>query len=249
MARRKIDRPFYDLIVQAYRETDQPYTVARLVSERSGSGIAPKTAKIAWDHGWPDKGFEPIKHLFEREQREARIRKAALDQEKARRERLAFQQKAVEQAAGTRAQESQLIDLSRATALQATAIGAQLVQSGRALAEQIDRRILRGLKSGPKDPAYLAPEESMRYLQRLGLLLNRISMFSLRTVQLERLILGDPTMPVETITTETEMTVEEATIRLEAGLRVLEDVRKHGGLTVIDGGLKEPIIGQKVEVG
>jgi hypothetical protein len=243
MPRRKITQSFYDSLVDAFREAESPYKAAQL------AGVAPQTARTAWDRGWPKQGFESIKIRFEREKQEARIKKAALDQEKARRERLAAQQQALEQAAGARAQEGQLVDLSRATALQAAAIGAQLVQSARALAEHVDKRMRRAQKAGPKDNDYLSPEDAMLYLQRLGLLLNRISAFSLRTVQLERLVLGEPSLPAETITAQTEMTVEEATIRLEAGMRVLEDVKKHGGLTVIDGGLKDPVIGQKVEAG
>ena len=51
------------------------------------------------------------------------------------------------------------------------------------------------------------------------------------------------------ITTQSEMTIDEAAARIEMAQHALNSARRVGGLTVIDGGQKTPAIGKLVDSG
>jgi hypothetical protein len=232
----------YNRVLEAYREDpSHPYTVARRAE------VDPRTAIKAWELGWPKKGLEPIRTVFAREQQKARaeiLAKQATNKAVLLKER----EDAVAQAAKARAEEGQMVAWARGSALQAMTVAVSLAVSARKLAGQVKQQIDALAELAPGDPSYLTASQGLTTLQRIADLLAKIDSVAATSMQMERLHLGQPTnITANVITSQTEMTIEEAAARIEMAQKALEGARRVGGLTVIDGGLKEPVIGKKVE--
>jgi hypothetical protein len=212
------------------------------------AGVGHRTIKKAWREGWPEKGFGPIKEVFEREQQRARAR--LMSEIAARRDQtMAEKEKAIEHAARARAQEGQLVDLARVSCLQALANARALVQPTKDLADRLQKQILEAAGKPSKDSKGLTIQTSLGLLQKVANLQGKILSNARIAMEMERLHLGEPTQTVNVITTQSEMTLDEASARIQMANRALESARRSGGLTVIDGGIDEPVIGKVVSKG
>lgn len=230
----------YESLVNAWREfPTNPTKVAQMAN------VAYRTAVKAWELGWPKKGMEPIKTLFAREQQQARA--AILARQAAKKAGLLKERDdAIKQAALVRAQEGQMVGLARGSALQAMTVSAQLAGTARKLGERAKVKLEAELAKEPDDPTGLTASAAVSMLDRLSTLMVKINGQARATMELERLHLGQPTETINIITSQSEMTVDEVEARIESATRALSNARRVGGLTVIDGGLKTPVIGKLV---
>ena len=243
MAGKMLTKDKYEQLVAAFRETpDRPYTVCKKV------GVTGRTAIKAWEVGWPQKGYEPIKTVMQREQVKARAEIIAQQASK-KAFLLKEREDAIAHAAQSRAQEGQMVGLARGGALQAMTVSVNLAGSARKLASQVKAKIDALAELDPTDPLSLAPAAGLQMLHRLAELMQKINQIAETSMRMERLHLGEPTQVVgHVITSQTEMTIDEAGARIEMAQKALDNARRVGGLSVIDGGLSKPVIGKLITV-
>jgi hypothetical protein len=241
MARRKITEDLYNRLLDEFRkDPDHPYSVA------PKAGVDPRTAIKAWELGWPKKGMEPVKTVMQREQIKAR---ALLMGEHAAKKAIVLKERedAIKQAAESRAQEGQMVNLARGSSAQALTVAVNLAMAARKLADQVKAKVIELANLDPKEPTSLTPTQGLVMLTRIADLQQKINSTALSAMQMERLHLGQPmNIMAGVITSQTEMTIEEASARIEMANQALEGARRVGGLTVIDGGMNHPLIGKEV---
>lgn len=239
-ARKGITKEKYDRIVAALREhPDHPYTAARLAE------ADPRTVLRAWEKGWPRRGMPAVKGLFEEEQAKARAEmQAEIEAKRAMSQK--EKEDMVAQAARARAEEGQLVTLNRASALQATAVAASLSTSARKLGQKIKEKLEELSELQVSDKNSPSASVGINLLERVTGLQARALRLARESMELERLHLGQPTNITQQLT-DSEMTMEEAAARIESARKAIEGARRAGGLKVIDGGLKTPVVGKKVD--
>jgi len=245
MGRRAITEDVWQDLVDGWRQNPHSASAAARYA-----GTTAKTAQKAWENGFPQKGWIPVKIIMEQEKVKARA--MLLAEEAAR---TAVQQKeredAIKQAAQTRVQEGQIVQVLRGTSLAAVSEGAQLASAARQLAAWVQAQmklILDSIANGSTtaEAAGLTVEKALARLDRISVIMERIARFALTAMQAERLHMGEPMEIVKLHGADVEMTLEEAELRLEAAQAALSDAREYGGLRIIDGGLSAPQLGVRV---
>lgn len=241
MGRKAITQGVYDRITQGFRDDApnyRPVTVAKAI------GVDPATAVKAWKHGWPRRNWVPIRETIQQEQVQAR---ALLLAEQAAKKTVRDKELADAQAQATasQAQEGKLVNITRGSALQCLAASALITTQARALAELIKSRIEHQAKLPPTDAMALTANSGLVLLDKIATTLSKIVHLSHQAMVMERLHLGQPgALPAGP--NLGDMTMEEADVRLDVARQALEKAKDVGGLKVIDGGIKEPVIGKRV---
>jgi len=243
MGRRKFTETDYNRLIEAFRADAphfRPFTASRLAA------CDPKTAKRGWDTGWPSRDWEPIKAIFDREKLAAR---ALLDKQNAKaqeqKDLATTRKKASAQGASTTAKEGKIVELARVGALQALAGGIRLLPQLRNLAEHITAELEFDTQRDKKDPMHLSARQGISLAAQLVKLQKDIIGLSHEAMVMERLHLGKPT---EITSTVGELTLEECEDRIVAANAEVQRAKELGGLEVIDGGLKAPVIGKAVNL-
>lgn len=231
------------------------------------AGVSPKTAEKAWRRGWPGQGLAPIETIIAEEQRAARAlieqqRKAALAKEQLEKEN------ARKDAELALQQEGQMVRLGRAATLQLTANTAVLAQQVGKMREALEQRFALELQKmqlwteyeaslltpNPKpkpvlDKPALHLDHLLHLLNRTGDYTGKVLDNARKVMEMERLILGEPTNIIGLANASSqasrEISLEEADIRREAANRAIDGAKAAGGLTVIPGGKVLPRVGQR----
>jgi len=216
MARRPIQREFYDNLLKAFR--DAPGNGAHAARK---AGCDQRTAKRAWEKGWSPgiPWARPIKHLIEEEREEARAAQRRLEERKDA-EAAEERGKAREDAVQSLVQEGQMIRLGRSNALGALASIAQMLPAMRVVGEKMRDKILAGeeidLKMG------------MRLHRDFGMTVRNLATAAQILVESERQHKGEPSAVIG-VQMDGEITVDEA-LREMAEVSELYELAKRRGL-------------------
>jgi len=239
MGRKAITQEIYDALIEGWRLNQENAAAAGRYA-----GADYRTAQKAYDEGWPRRGWEPIRLVIERDMQKAR---AAMLAEAAAKAAAEEKQRddAAKQAAQSRAQEGQMVNLSKGTALQALSTSAQLAAGARALAGLVSKRLQAEAQVPDGDPKQMTAGQGTYLLHRVADTMMKINGLAHEAMVMERLHLGEPGQ-IMAMKSHTEMTMEEAEMRIAAASQALEQAKRVGGLRVIDGGMKEPVLGKRV---
>lgn len=221
MARRAITTDFYSRLLAAFRDTPGNATAAG-----RKAGCDQRTAKRAWEIGWPTHTWaRPIREVLRDEQVAARAQRQ--DRQDAAADMAAQElAKAQQEAIAARSQIGDILAGARGTAIAVLAAAGHLVPGIQKLSEHL----LAALSK--KDAlAKLEPGDAMALLERYTRLVHKAAETSHLAMQMERLHLGLPT----DILGLTDMTLEEAVREIESGYQQLETAKQRG-LIVIPGG-------------
>jgi len=201
-----------------------------------------RTAKRAWHLGWPGRVFsplyagQPMKEIVEQEQVVARGRMKELEAETARlqaalesRRKADLTDKARNDATESRVAEGQMVRLARGAATQL--LGTLMRQA--AGASKIGARIQQELDKMASDTVrLLTPADVERMVRMTATLtgsLRQINDAAARSMEMERMLLGEPTKIIGIQLQD--MTTEEAERRVAAASRALSKARLMGLLS------------------
>lgn len=216
MARRKIDQQLYDSLLKAYRIKPENHAHAAKFG-----GCDRRMAKRAWEKGWDHSPWAtPIEQVLKEEQLAARAemaKRVETDYDKVVEER----EKAFAEAVKTRAQEGELVKMSRATAINVLAKGIKLLQTGSILVETIEESLKdmqQAADRGEEMPMH--PLQAIRLLRQVAGFVNQGVSVGDAAMRLERLRLGEPEQILGI--QDADMSVEDAL----AEIREAEAARK-----------------------
>lgn len=234
------------------------------------TGATWRTAKKAWESGWPRKRFPAIKDVLEAEKEQARLQLRTDLAARARKEQLDHDD-AVKQALRSREQEGQMVQLTRGQSMQTLTVAVELSSSARALAPILQDFIgsegeklvewtayERGVRAGRIDlddkkarpkmarPAMTA-NDGLRMLSTIADLNEKIVHTARQAMEMERLHLGDPTNIIGIAATTREMTMDEAHARLAAANLAMAAMERNNGAMTMDAGIELPTVGELVD--
>lgn len=242
MPRKTLTEDDYDSMILAFQK-DAPhyrhYTAAQYCN------VDAKTLKKAWEHGYPSKKWKPIKEVIEAIQ--TKNRQKTLEEVTARRESVKKAQNDQEVAlAKALGQETQIATLSRGGALTILAASTSLIPTARLLADAAKRQIEAALV-GEDGEAKMSATQAVTLLERLATCQSKIVAMSKQSLELERLV-GEKldAIPAK-IERKEELTLEEAELRLNAGLAILNQAKITAGSSH-SGALNEPKVGRRAKV-
>lgn len=223
-------------LVEAFRT--QP---GRFLPAAKAAGISPFTAKRYWLQGHPDapdQRAKPISQLLDEERLAARARMVELEKQvdtlaveleaKRRQEQSKLAQK---DATDTRVQEAQMIRMARGAASGLLVTLTNLSKG----AAQVGVRVAKNLNRIANDPADMSQDQLVEMVRTIGALttaLRQANDASRQAMEMERLLLGEPTAIIGHAHL-TEVSVDEAERRIQAGLRALQRAKDRG--LVVDG--------------
>lgn len=237
MGRRALTEDIYDRLLETFRRVgNHPHEVGRAV------GVDYRTAVRAWTLGWPKKKLESIQQVIEREQLYARAEiQAKVRERQAVEDRK--RQEASENAAKARAQEGQMVQLARVSALQALTVESQLVSSARQLSTMLKERVDKMFAAyeedkkvqasgGPEASVPIGLMEGVQYMERIARAMTTINHAAHEAMQMERLHFGAPSVVVGVtgMADPSEMTVAELNARAATVLDALSVAAAAGGL-------------------
>lgn len=231
MARILISQEQYDLMVEAFRE--QPGNASHAGRK---AGCTHHTAKRAYERGYPDRGWIPIKEIVQKEAdaaRAARERAYATQTAEAAevqndlhlarlKQELEEKEQARQDAIRTRKEEGQVIRAMRGVA------GSSLAMLGQINAGGIEyaKRMRQALESG-KDPdtgAVLTLKQQAEMHRIFARAAKDAAAVAKAAIECERLIMGQPTEIIGI--SAASMTEEDALHVLEVGQRAMERTQK-----------------------
>lgn len=204
-------------------------------------------AARGWEFGWLRQysWARPIEIVLAEEKLAARAeieRQQAEIRKKTDEEREQARQNAVK----ARAQEGQMVQLSRTTSLQAAGLATQLMANARAIAGVAGKKILDGIFTAgdPKqpplaDPLY-SPQEMMEFVEQIADLGKVTVALSHEVMEMERLHLGDPSvvigLEVGGSAIRPDMPMDEVLTRARSAVAAIQRATGGSGLTVLPGG-------------
>lgn len=233
--RRRIKQETYDALVEAYRKVGANHAAAS-----REVGCHRNTARKAWSKGWPEHDLDPIAHVIEVEQIQARAeleseeaqQRAELEQRIAEGDALAKEQ-ARRDAIKARAEEGRLVRGTRVNVIALVENSRELLEGYKTLAPKV-KRILADMDEGEIDV-----ERAANILWRIATSARAASNAAMTVLQAERLLLGQPTEIVG-VKDADDMDEDEALRELEQAAAAAERHRKRklrkGDLTVYQGG-------------
>lgn len=241
MASHVIPEEVYQKLVEGFRISPGNYAGAAQFA-----GVNPRTAKAYWENGLPQKGRPPIAESIRLEQEHARARLQELQLETERlaaeieaRRRADDKSKALEDVNQSRVQEAQMIRMARGAA---TGLLVTLTSLSKGAA-RIGGKVQKGLEEMAQDPKPLSPGEMVnltRLVQNLTGSLRQANDAAARAMEMERLLLGEPTSIIGHMHLA-DATQEEAERRINAALKALERAKARGiTLTVVGSGPADP---------
>lgn len=223
MARRPITQELVDGLVTGFRESPGNASHAARVAK-----CDPRTARKAWEVGWPNCVFlsgKSIERLF---QEEAQAARALLQREDEQKRAMAQKERdeARKQAIEARKQEGQIVTLARTSCLQALTVASQLNSGARLLAGFIKLRLDAELAKKDNDPTKMQPEVVVQWLGKISSITSNIIQTAHQAMVMERLHLGEPTDIIGLQAIRDDMAMEEAEARLLAAQQAFENARK-----------------------
>ena len=246
----RVDEALWSQLVEAFRE--DPGNVkgtARRV------GVTPKTAKRAWEKGYPSRGAwgaKPIKQLMQ-EERELAASKLQHEQDRqeleedralleAERDREAMRQRAID----TRAQEGKLVSASRA--LISAAFGsAMTLARTEGLTHLLSRlgNSMAALATQDGDLTAKQASDAMILLRRYSTTLRELTEAGRTAMEMERLYLGEPTHVIGVVQDLDTMPLDDL-VKLAGYQDGLLQRAANRGLVVLPGGKSAAIDAEAV---
>ncbi len=212
-----ITRDFYDKLVIIFRESpgNLAHAARRAPCDRS-------TAKRAWELGWPQWSFPPIRETLadDRTHAAALAKAAALRQAE---EADATRERARAESVEALAQERQMLKAARGDVLAALVIAAELIPAMRLVAKAVGEHCKPKADGSPPDIPLGA---AMSVLTRHATLIQKAIGATEAIVQLSRLDRGASTVNLGGVTED--ITLEQAVEELEALEEVLGAARSRG---------------------
>jgi hypothetical protein len=218
-------------LVEAYRARPGRYGPAA-----KAAGVNERTAKRYWETGFPaapDIRAKPIAAVIAEEQEFARSRMVELQRsvdtlvaELEAKRRQEVQAKAQLDVSDTRVQEAQLIRMARGATTGLLVTLTNLSKS----AARVGVRVAKNLDRLANDPADMSRGEMVdmvRTVQALTGALRSANDAGRQAMDMERMLLGEPTSIVAHVHL-TDVTVEEAERRIQAGMRALQRAKEKG---------------------
>ncbi len=137
MAKRQVTEIMYQKLLEAFREVPGNYTFAA-----AKAGVDPRTARRAWNLGWPDMSRAPIKAVLDAEKialaEQLRAeRQAAFESEQAKAK--ATRDKAQEDALRTKSEEAQMVRALRLVSRDSLQMIAAAFAGARPLYERVKK--------------------------------------------------------------------------------------------------------------
>jgi len=254
MGRKAVTEEVYNKLIAAFR--DGPGIINRAARL---ADVDWRTAKKAWETGWPRKNFHPIKKVIAEDRVKAR---AALEAAQAAKRAMIEKEReeARKQAIEALKQEGQMVGFARAQSLQNLAVAIELGRMVRAMIPSLkefadvevqkiqawtnyEKQLLQGA-----DPALtpvpsmarpsLSLERAVGLAQKVSSIAQEIVATAYQAMQMERLRLGQPTeiMGFAGLGPDESISFEEAEARLAAANQALEQAKKTVHLRLIEGG-------------
>lgn len=219
MASRVMSRELYEQLLAAFRDNPANLTKASKVT-----GVGHRFAKRSWEVGWPRIPYaRPIQAVLAEEKIKARAEQRKME-EQLRREQTAEQRKAAEDARIATTQEGQLISAGRATVLGLTFSINSMLPSVRQLTQDIAADVTAGKFKGN-------PEKAVRCLREVASSMRMLTESTVKLVEVERLVKGEPTSIVGHASTPSEMSLEEAEKTVQRAQSLFALARESGLLT------------------
>lgn len=248
-ANRQITSVQYQALLTAFR--DYPGNIARA---SRASGVDRRTAKRGWEQGWAVDGRRvPIREIVAEEQAHARARVKELEDQVGRQtaeaeahRRITTVSKALEDVTASRVQEAQMIRLARGATIGLFAGVATLTRA----VPKIAVRVQQGLEALAASNEPVTTTEMLnltRLTSQLIVAVRQLAESGQRVMEMDRLLLGEPTSI--TRTEHTEITMEEAAERIEAGRRALEYARREGIIVDVSPVKELPLPAEQVDDG
>lgn len=238
MGRRKITPEFYRALTDAFRELPSDHSgAARLVRERTGSTCDRRTAIRAWEIGWPKLELLPISELLEKEKVAARAALVAVETAElltsATNDEALVREQARIDAIKARTEEGRLVRTSRANVLALLESSEELLDGYRKLAPKVKKALEK------IDTEDLDPEKAARMLWRIAISSRAAIDAGMRTLQMERLLLGQPMeiIGIRDMDLDESDVLEELEEAAEMAARIRERRARRGGrLHLLQGG-------------
>lgn len=243
-----IGRSTYEKMLASFRE--HPGNISR--TARS-AGVSRGTARRAWREGWPSRQLPAIIEVLEEERLLARSRRQAavvmsgsggatpgaggggpgtdvpagsstgfLDElaaEGGATGAEAARALARDDAVATREQEGQMVKLARANAIALMSSTSRLLSAGIDKARELET----ALKTGT---ATLTPKETVKFMGSCGYLVSKATESAKLVLEMERLLLGEPTEVIGVAVRD--MTLDDAARTIELANRALARARERG---------------------
>ena len=222
MKRNRIDQEFYDGLVSAFRDAPgNTSSASRAVS------CDRRTARKAWNEGWPDLGFLPVKQVVEEEQAETRARLKVVRSEDLARQELENEKlgavrdsDARDDAIAARTEEARTVRAARHNAMGLLAVTQRLLRGANRLAEKIEQDIAT---------ADLRPAQAISLFQTIASTARASNETAKLAIAMERNLLGEPE---KIIGHHHTMTEAQAVREIELAGKAAERARARG--VVID---------------
>lgn len=249
----------YAALLEAYRTSPDNHTGAA-----RAAGVNWRTAKTVWERGYRKLKLPPLRdYLIEEQQRsralleadrQARLKAAQVEDENSRKN-----------AVQARKMEGQMVTMVRGSTFLALQAVTELAREAKGLAEAVNAQVAverRRLTLWTAydvarlagDPTAVEPTEGrpptldklLSVLNQSATYAQRITSCAREAFELERLHLGEPLATIAVVDERREVTLDELRLRRDAALHALEGAVQAGGLTVLQGGKADPVIGQRV---
>lgn len=235
-----IGRSTYERLLESFRE--HPGNIS--AAARS-AGVGRGTARRAWREGWPRRQLPAIIDVMQEEQLLARSRRQAAvylgdgppasgaDVPAASTAHVppgdsgpeAARMLAKDDAVATREAEGSMVKLARANVVALMSATSRLLSAGIDKAKALEKDIRTGTVE-------LTPKEVQKFLGSLGYLVSKSTESAKLAIEMERLLLGEPT---EVLGLEVRnMTLDDAARTIELANRALARARKRGLVPDLD---------------
>ena len=149
MGRRALTQADYELMIEGFREDApnyRPHTVRKFLLEAHKQTFHAKTLKRAWDHGWPEKGWDPVPEIFRREEEAARVRLLQEERDKRRAQEAHFKD-LEEQGSKSRQEEGKMVQHARTSSIRGLRATEKLADIAGDLATEACNRVAAELEA------------------------------------------------------------------------------------------------------
>jgi len=228
---KEINQSVYDALVIAFR--DQPGNASRAGRQ---AGIDRRTAGLAWERGWPNRGWLPIK-LVLADEKSTQVKKAKELQDIEREEREAERERRRKNADERDKQEEDMVKLARSTTLGVIMSLAHQRNAMVKLAEVAALGIQELTKEWAADPSKAKPERFLDLASKYARAVKAVDEGARLAIVAERLRTGRLTLDGEG-ERETSMDLEHALETIALAHEAAERARSNG-LVVLEGGKSE----------
>lgn len=218
----RVDQERYDAMVDSYRDTPGNFRACSRTT-----GVDRRTAKKAWEDGWPGRGLEPIKIVIEQEQDAARAR--LHDARKAELEALAKQnvQAQVEtramakiDAVESRTEEARMVRVARSNTISLMESVQDMLEGAKELAAAMKTEI--SITAGE---VASKPGQAVALFQAIASTTKQANEAAKLSMAMERTLLGEPE---KKIGLELSLSPNEAAREIELANRALARARARG---------------------